>query len=69
MDVYDYPMLFITLIVTSFLLVKSVKKLYFIFYIPLGYIINCILGNLIGFTFNMYIKKYWEQEKENGVFF
>ena len=48
-----YPMLFITLIVTSFLLVKSVKKLYFIFYIPLGYIINCILGNLIGFTFNI----------------
>jgi len=48
-----YPMLFVILLVNSILLVKFTKKLYSFFYIPLGYILNCVLGNLIGFAFNL----------------
>ena len=48
-----YPMLFMILAVNSFLLVKFTKKLYSFFYIPFGYIVNCVLGNLIGLSFNI----------------
>ncbi|MDE6388525.1 MAG: GHKL domain-containing protein [Lachnospiraceae bacterium] len=47
------PMLLAALAVNSILLVKFTKKLYSVFYIPLGYIINCILGNLISFAANI----------------
>lgn len=46
-------MLLIALSVNSILLVKFTEKLYSFFYIPLGYILNCILGNLISFTANI----------------
>lgn len=42
------PMLFITLAITSILLVMFSKRLYSVFYIPLGYILNCILMHLVG---------------------
>ncbi len=48
-----YPMLFVILAVNSILLVKFTKKLYSVFYIPLGYIFNNILGNLITFAANI----------------
>ena len=48
-----YPMLFAILAANSILLVKFTKKLYTVFYIPVGYIFNCVLGNLIGFVFNL----------------
>ncbi|MXP76482.1 GHKL domain-containing protein [Lachnospiraceae bacterium WCA-9-b2] len=48
-----YPMLFVILVVNSILLVIFTKKLYFVFYIPLGYIFNCVLGNLMGLTANI----------------
>lgn len=47
------PMLFVALAWNSFLLVKFTKKLYSAFYIPLGYILNCLLLNLLSFTANM----------------
>ena len=47
------PMLLIALAVNSILVVKFTGKLYSVFYIPLGYIINCILSNLITFMANM----------------
>lgn len=46
------PMLFILLTVNSILLVKFSKKLYSFFYIPLGYIVDCILLNSIVFAAN-----------------
>ena len=46
-------MLLIALSLNSVLLVKFTGKLYAVFYVPLGYIINCILGNLISFAANM----------------
>ena len=48
-----YPMLLFILAVNSILLVKFTKKLYSVFYIPLGYIFNNILGNLITFAANI----------------
>ncbi|GFI44583.1 sensor histidine kinase DpiB [Lachnospiraceae bacterium] len=51
---FNLPLvLFITLGVNSLLLVKFSKKLYTIFYIPLGYIINCVLVNVIGLAGNI----------------
>ncbi|MDE6844891.1 MAG: GHKL domain-containing protein [Lachnospiraceae bacterium] len=47
------PMLLLSLAVNSILLVKFTGKLYSFFYVPLGYIINCISINLIGFVFNI----------------
>ncbi|MCI8300773.1 MAG: GHKL domain-containing protein [Lachnospiraceae bacterium] len=47
------PMLFVTLTVTSLLLITFTKKLYSVFYMPFGYILNCILLNLISFAGNM----------------
>lgn len=44
------PMLFAILVMNSALLVKFTKKLYSFFYIPLGYILNCIVVNLITFV-------------------
>ncbi len=46
------PMFLIMLAVNSILLVKFSKKLYSIFYIPLGYILDCILLDSIGFAAN-----------------
>lgn len=44
------PVLLMTLAGTSVLLVKFTGELYSFFYIPLGYILNCVLGNLITFA-------------------
>ncbi len=44
------PLILLSLTVTSFLLVKFSGKLYSFFYIPLGYILDCIICNLIGFV-------------------
>ena len=48
-----YPMLFVILVVNSLLLVKFTGKPYSVFYIPLGYIVDCILMNLIGLAANI----------------
>ncbi len=48
-----YPMLFVILALNSILLVKFTKKLYSFFYIPIGYIFNNVLGNLVSFAFNI----------------
>ncbi len=48
-----YPMLFIILAANSILLVKFTDKFYSFFYIPLGYIVNCVLLNLLGFAANI----------------
>lgn len=48
-----YPMLFVILAVNSILLVKFTKKSYSVFYIPIGYIFNNIVGNLITFAANI----------------
>lgn len=47
------PMLFFILAVNSLLLVKFTGKLYSIYYIPFGYIVSCVLGNLIGLFLNI----------------
>ncbi len=46
-------MLFVILGVNSILLASFTKKLYSIFFIPIGYVINCVLDNLIGLAANM----------------
>ncbi len=48
-----YPMLFVTLAVNSVLLAKFTEKLYYVFYVPLGYIVNCISLNLFGLALNL----------------
>ncbi len=48
-----HPILLITLALNSILLVKFTKQLYSFFYIPLGYILNCIVINVIGFAANI----------------
>ncbi len=48
-----YPMLSVILAVNSFLLVKFTKKSYSVFYIPLGYIVNCISINILMFPANL----------------
>ena len=47
------PILLVALSVNSILLVRFTKKLYSIFYIPLGYIVNCIFLNLFVFSANI----------------
>ena len=46
-------MLFVILGVNSILLASFTKKLYSVFFIPIGYVINCVLDNLIGLAANM----------------
>ena len=46
-------MLFVSLAINSILLVKFSKKIYSIIYIPLAYILNCILVNLLAFTIHI----------------
>ncbi len=48
-----YPMLFFILAAASILLVKFTKQLYSVFYIPLGYIVNCIVINLLTLAANI----------------
>lgn len=48
-----YPMLFVTLALNSVLLAKFTEKLYYVFYVPLGYIVNCISLNLFGLALNL----------------
>ena len=48
-----YPLVVVTLGVHSVLLVKSTGKHYMFFYLPIGYILNCVFGNLVGLTFNL----------------
>lgn len=48
------PMLFISLVTNSILLVKFSKKLYSAFYIPFGYIVNCIITYLVGFALSKF---------------
>ena len=48
-----YPMIFVMLALNSILLVKFTKKLYSVFYIPLSYILNCVLINILGFAANI----------------
>ena len=48
-----YPLVVVTLGVHSVLLVKSTGKHYMFFYIPIGYILNCVFGNLVGLAFNL----------------
>lgn len=51
---FNLPLvLFVTLGINSLLLVIFSKKIYTIFYILLGYIINCIILNVVGFAYNM----------------
>lgn len=45
-----FPILLVTLLTNSILLVKYSKKLYSFFYIPLCYIINCIFTYIIGYA-------------------
>ena len=47
------PVLLVALAVNSILLVRFTKKLYSVFYIPLGYIVNCIFLNLFVFSANI----------------
>ena len=47
------PVLLLALSVNSILLVQFTKKLYSVFYILIGYIVNCILTNLLVFVFNI----------------
>ena len=47
------PILLVALAVNSILLVRFTKKLYSVFYIPLGYIVNCIFLNLFVFSANI----------------
>ncbi len=47
------PFLFVSLAVNSILLVKFTRQLYSFFYIPLGYMINCIILNLFVFAANI----------------
>lgn len=44
------PLLLVTLAANSILLVKFTNKLYSAFYVPLGYILSCIIANLITFA-------------------
>lgn len=46
-------MIFVMLALNSILLVKFTKKLYSVFYIPLSYILNCVLINILGFAANI----------------
>ena len=48
-----YPLVVVTLGVHSVLLVKSTGKHYMFFYLPIGYILNCVFGNLVGLAFNL----------------
>ncbi len=48
-----FPMLFVILVVNSILLAKFTKKHYSVFYVPLGYIVDCILMNIIGLAANI----------------
>ena len=48
-----YPMLFVILAVNSILAVKFTGKFYSVFYVPLGYIVNCVSINIIGLAANM----------------
>ncbi len=47
------PVLLLALAVNSILLVQFTKKLYSVFYILIGYIVNCILTNLLVFAANI----------------
>lgn len=57
-----YPMLFFILAAASILLVTFTKQLYSVFYIPLGYIVNCIVINLLmlaaNILWNLSIKEF-----------
>ncbi len=57
-----YPMLFFILAAASILLVTFTKQLYSVFYIPLGYIVNCIAINLLmlaaNILWNLSIKEF-----------
>lgn len=48
------PLLFVTLALNSLLLVKFTEKPYTVYYIPMGYIINCVILNLITFAGNLF---------------
>lgn len=48
-----YPIIFVVLAINSFLLVKFTKKFYSFFYVPFGYIVNCVLANVTGLLFNI----------------
>ena len=48
-----YPLVVVTLGVHSVLLVKSTGKHYMFFYLPIGYMLNCVFGNLVGLAFNL----------------
>ncbi len=47
------PMIFVFLVVNSFLIMRFTKKPYAVFYMPLSYIVNCVLLNLIGLGMNL----------------
>ena len=48
-----YPLIFVVLAINSFLLVNFTKKFYSFFYVPFGYIVNCVLANVTGLLFNI----------------
>lgn len=48
------PLLFVTLALNSLLLAKFTEKPYTVYYIPMGYIINCVILNLITFAGNLF---------------
>lgn len=49
----DFSMIFVLLAVNSFLIMRFTKKPYTVFYMPLSYIVNCVLLNLIGLGINL----------------
>ncbi len=49
-----YPLLPMILAVNSALLAKFTGKLYTVFYVPIGYILNCVLGNMVGLLLNLF---------------
>ena len=66
---FDFSsMLFVSLAINSILLVKFSKKIYSIIYIPFGYIVNCILMNLLVFTWHI-LWAYPIEKTNTSIFF
>ena len=49
-----YPLLPVILAVNSVLLAKFTGKLYTVFYVPIGYILSCVFGNMVGLLLNLF---------------